>query len=242
MGDRYPHTATGYLKWPRLLQGTLIRRYQRFLADVKLRNGHRVTAHCPNSGSMQGCCEPGRPVYISRHDGPKRRLKYTWEMIDMPASLVGVNTLTPNRLVKASIVAGKVPKLRGYANVRSEVKISDRSRIDLMLESEAGHCFVEIKNCSLVVGNTGYFPDAVTERGRKHLIELQEALKSGHRAVMFYLVQRMDAQRFSPADHIDPLYGAELRRAVAAGLEVLVYDTHISVDGIRLNRSLPCVL
>jgi sugar fermentation stimulation protein A len=228
--------------WPRLVKGVLIQRYQRFKADVKQRNGLIVTAHCPNSGSMLGCSEPGRPVYLSRHDHPKRKLKYTWEMIEMPTSLVGVNTWVPNLLVKESIIREKIRPLRGYETVRTEVSYGQNSRIDLLLESAQKRCFVEVKNCTLVEHGVGYFPDAVTARGLKHLVELQKELRKGSRCVMLYLVQRMDAKRFSPADHIDPAYGKELRRAFRNGVEVLVYDVFLNLEGISINRRLPCDL
>lgn len=228
------------LAWPPLLKGTLLRRYKRFIADVKLQNGHVVAVHCPNSGSMEACSEPGRPVYLSRHhDNPKRRLKYTWEIIDMPSSLVGVNTLVPNKLAKQAIQENLVPALAGYHHIRSEVKYGTRSRVDLLLERNGNRCFVEIKNCTLVSGGTACFPDAVTARGLKHLVELQEQIRRGHRAVMFYLVQRMDAHVFRPADHIDPVYGRELRRALQNGVEILVYDVKLDLKGISLNQSLP---
>lgn len=227
------------LEWPKLIQGTLIKRYKRFMADVRLKNGHVVTAHCPNSGSMKACSEPGRPVYLSRHNKPSRRLKYTWELIDMGRSLVGVNTMVPNRLTEASIAAGYVKALSGYDTIRSEVKYGENSRIDLLLENGGERCFVEVKNCTLVTDGLACFPDAVTSRGLKHLVELQEQIRQGDRSVMFYLVQRMDAERFRPADHIDPAYGQELRKAVQRGVEILVYDVAIDLEGISLNRRLP---
>jgi sugar fermentation stimulation protein A len=227
------------LKWPRLIEGTLVKRYKRFMADVKLRNNHVVTAHCPNSGSMKACCEPGRTVYLTRHNKPSRRLKYTWEMIDMGTSLVGVNTIVPNRLTKAAVLAGDIPELAGYETVRSEVKYGKNSRIDLLLEDGEKRCYVEVKNCTLVVDGLACFPDAVTSRGLKHLVELQEQVKQGDRSVMFYLIQRMDADRFEPADHIDPAYGQELRKAVQNGVEVLVYDVTMDLEGIGLNRAVP---
>ena len=231
--------TANFLPWPPLVKGTLLRRYKRFIADVRLQNGHVAVAHCPNSGSMEACSEPGRPVYLSRHhDNPKRRLKYTWEIIDMPRSLVGVNTLVPNRLVKMAVREDVVPELTGYETIRSEVKYGVHSRVDLLLERNGNHCFVEVKNCTLVTAGTAYFPDAVTARGLKHLVELQEQVRRGHRAVMFYLVQRMDAETFRPADHIDPDYGRELRKAVKNGVEILVYDVKIDLEGIRLNRQL----
>ncbi len=228
-----------FLKWPRLTQGILIKRYKRFMADVKLRNNHVVTAHCPNSGSMKACCDPGRTVYLTRHNKPSRRLKYTWEMIDMGTSLVGVNTIVPNQLTKAAVLAGDIPELAGYETVRSEVKYGNNSRIDILLENGTEHCFVEVKNCTLVTEGLAHFPDAVTSRGFKHLVELQEQVKQGDRAVMFYLIQRMDADRFEPADHIDPAYGQELRKAVQNGVEILVYDVAINLEGIRLNQAVP---
>ncbi len=229
------------LVWPELVFGTLIKRYKRFLADVKLDSGEIVTAHCPNTGSMQACCEPGRTVYLSVHDNPKRKLKYTWEMISMPTSMVGVNTLVPNRLVFKSIQDGLVDELNGYERIDREVKTGNRSRIDLMLaNNERDRCYVEIKNCTLVSDGEALFPDAVTARGLKHITELQRLVSEGYRSVMFYFIQRMDAQIFRPADHIDPDYGAGLRKAVKKGVEVMAYDVAIDTAGIRLNRRIPC--
>jgi sugar fermentation stimulation protein A len=232
-------TQTALLKWPRLIEGILIKRYKRFMADVKLRNNHVVTAHCPNSGSMKECSEPGRTVYLTRHNKPSRRLKYTWEMIRMETSLVGVNTMVPNRLTEAAVLAGDIPELSGYETVRREVKYGKHSRIDLLLERGTNRCFVEVKNCTLVTEGLACFPDAVTSRGLKHLVELQKQVAKGHRSVMFYLIQRMDADRFEPADHIDPAYGEELRKAVSNGVEMLVYDVKMDLEGIRLNRPVP---
>lgn len=238
MSDKTQAEA-GRLTWPKLIKGTLIRRYKRFLSDVRLKNGHLVTAHCPNSGSMLECSEPGRPVYLSRHNNLKRRTRYTWELIDMPTSLVGVNTIVPNRLALASVAAARIPELAGYDNVRAEVKYGQNSRIDLLLEKGARRCFVEVKNCTLVQNGVAYFPDAVTSRGLKHLVELQQQVQAGHRGIMFFLVQRMDARIFRPADHIDPVYGQELRKAVKKGVEVLAYDVALDLRGIELRTALP---
>ena len=227
------------LRWPRLIRGTLIRRYKRFLADVRLRNGHIVTAHSPNTGSMLTCSEPGRTVYLSRHNNPNRKLKYTWEIIEMPRSLVGINTGIPNKLVKESIIAGQIPGLAGYDTIRSEVKYGDNSRIDLLLESSKERCFIEIKNCTYVENGIVYFPDAVTTRGLKHLVELQKQIRLGDRAVMFYLIQRMDAEEFRPADDIDPEYGAELRKSYSKGVEIMVYNVFLDLERIQLNRKIP---
>lgn len=230
----------GRLDWPDLTRGILLKRYKRFLADVQLENGNIVTAHCANSGAMTQCSEPGRPVYLSHHDNPKRKLKYTWEMIDMQDSLVGVNTMIPNRLVETSIQAGRIPELSGYEQIRREVKVG-HSRLDLLLTDQAGNnCFVEVKNCTLVENGKALFPDAVTTRGRKHLKELQTLVQSGNRCVMFFLIQRMDASEFQPADHIDPQYGLELRQARENHVEILVYDVRITMKDIRIRAKLPC--
>jgi sugar fermentation stimulation protein A len=233
-------TPSKDLAWPELIPGILVKRYKRFMADVKLADGEVVTAHCPNSGSMRECCEPGRPVYMSLHDNPKRKLKYTWELIEMPTTIVGINTLIPNRLVAESIEAGVVSDLNGYDNIVREVKTSDNTRLDILLSSEDGHrCYVEIKNCTLVKEGVACFPDAVTSRGLKHLVELSSLVSKGFRCVIFYLIQRMDAKVFQPADHIDPAYGKELRQALKHGVEILVYDTRIDLKTIRLNRKIP---
>ena len=231
------------LSWPDLIRGTLLKRYKRFLADVEMPDGKRVTAHCPNTGSMQGCCEPGRPVYVSYHANPKRKLKYTWELIEMPASLVGVNTSVPNRLVYQAAKENLLDALAGYRHVAKEVKVGSNSRLDLLLSNnEEERCFVEIKNCTLVTDRMAYFPDAVTARGLKHLIELQKLCTAGHRGVIFYLIQRMDAEIFKPARHIDPTYTKELIRAVKNGVEVLAYDVRITRQKISINRKIPVVL
>jgi len=234
-----PDPGSGRLIWPPMIRGTLNRRYKRFLADVRLGNGHGVTAHIPNSGSMLTCSEPGRTVYLSRHNDPRRRLNYTWELIEMPTSLVGVNTMVPNRLVKSAILAGRVPGLRGYDTVRSEVRYGTNSRIDLLLEKGPARCLVEVKNCTLVVDGVASFPDAVTTRGLKHLRELQAQVRSGDRCVMFYLIQRMDGRRFEPADAIDPAYGRELRQAIQNGVEVMAYDVAIDLKGIEIHKKVP---
>ncbi len=234
-------TTHSGIKWPDLIPGTLIKRYKRFLADVTLENGETVTAHCPNSGTMKACSEPGQPVFISYHDNPKRKLKYTWELIDMPSSLVGVNTNVPNRLVKQSIEQSAVRELNGYDEIRPEIKAGKNSRLDLLLTKNSGKekCYVEVKNCTLVEDGVASFPDAVTKRGLKHLVELQKLAAQGNRCVMFYLIQRMDAKKFKPADAIDPDYGKELRKAAKNGVEVLVYDVKINLKKILLNKKIP---
>ena len=240
MSDSEEAIKRGVIAWPPLIEGTLIQRYKRFLADVRLENGRIVTAHCPNSGSMKACCQPERPVYLSRHDSPRRKLKYTWELIHMPSSLVGVNTQVPNRLIAHAIRTGDVQELSDYRTVRREIKAGEHSRIDILLESPGRRpCYVEVKNCTLVEDGLATFPDAVTVRGQKHLEELQRLVAAGCRCAMFFLIQRMDAARFAPADHIDPDYGIKLRRAAENGVEILAYDVFIDLKGIRLNKALP---
>jgi sugar fermentation stimulation protein A len=233
----------GGLLWPPLTQGVLLKRYKRFLVDVRLRNGHIITAHCPNTGSMKTCSEPGRPVYLSLHKNPNRKYKHTWEIIDMPTSLVGVNTMVPNKLVKEAVTRGKIKGLEEYGRVRSEVPVNRHSRLDLLLEKDNGErCYIEIKNTTLVQEGAAYFPDAVTTRGRKHLEELARLVNKGHRAIILFLIQRTDAVSFSPADHLDPDYGRTLRKVAKEGVEILPCDVSLDLDRIDLNRTVPVTL
>jgi sugar fermentation stimulation protein A len=228
------------LAWPALSRGRLVKRYKRFLADVRLDDGTLVTAHCANSGRMTTCSQPGRPVFLSYHDNPRRKHKYSWELIRMPNAWVGVNTLVPNRLVAQTIENGNMPQLNGYDQVTREVRVDSHSRLDLRLSGKGRRdCYIEVKNCTLVENGRAMFPDAPTARGQKHLAVLEQ-LKAQHaRTVIFFLVQRTDAQLFKPADQIDPEYGRLLRRAAQAGVEVLAYDVRIDLKRIALNRALP---
>ena len=225
-----------------LIKGKLILRYKRFLADVELEDGTIVTAHTPNSGSMKGCREPGSLVLLSQSANPKRKLKYTWELIRVNKQWVGINTGHPNKLVREGIENGTVSELQGYDTIRPEVKYGQNSRIDLLLEGIAGKCYVEVKNVTLVEDNVAYFPDAVTERGQKHLRELMAVVTAGDRAVIFFVVQRRDAKYVSPADNIDPVYGKLLREAVENGVEALAYQAVVSPKQIYLKARLPVIL
>ncbi len=225
-----------------LYPGILIRRYKRFLADIKLENGETVTAHCPNSGSMKGCNAPGSPVLISRSDNPNRKLKYTWELVKTDGVWAGINTGYPNKIVREAIENAKIAELAEYTGIRPEVKYGRNSRIDLLLQKAGGLCYVEIKNVTLVENGRALFPDAVTTRGQKHLLELMEMVKEGHRAVIFFLVQRSDGLAVSPADQIDPEYGRLLRTAVDAGVEALAYQAKISPEEIAVEQKIPVVL
>lgn len=233
---------SGY-ELPPLIKGKLIKRYKRFLADIELDNGEVITAHCPNSGSMKGCARPGAEAWISESNNPKRKLKYTWELTRIEGTFIGINTLVPNRLVKASVENDIIVELSGYSRVKSEVKTSEHTRLDLMLEDNSGkQCFVEIKNCTLVEDRVARFPDAVTTRGQKHIQELAALAAKGHRAVLFFLVQRTDADAFTPAADIDPVYAQKLMQARSQGVEVIVRDVVFDLNSaparIRLDRAL----
>lgn len=224
-----------------LIPGKLIKRYKRFLTDVELENGEVVVAHCANSGSMLSVVDPGANVWLSPANDPKRKLKYTWELIQINDAMVGINTQHPNRVVADAIEAGKIPELAGYANLRREVKYGKNSRIDILLEGEGasqgkGMCYVEVKNTTmrrdLSPGAPAEFPDSVTARGAKHLDELSDMVREGHRAVMFYLVQRDDANAFTVAADIDPTYAERLKCAMKAGVEVLAYTCRVTPEEI----------
>ena len=188
-----PRATTSSCIFPtHLYPGKLIRRYQRFLADVELADGTVVTAHCPNTGSMRGCNLPGSPVFLSSSSNPARKYHYTWELVQADGCWVGLNTLLPNRLVREGIENGVIGELAGYPLIRPEVKYGENSRIDLLLEGPAGRCYVEVKNVTMVAGGIALFPDAVTERGQKHLRELMEVVRNGERGVIFFVVQRAD--------------------------------------------------
>lgn len=228
-----------------LIPGRLERRYKRFLADVVLDTGERVTAHCPNTGSMLGCAEPGSAVWVSRADNPRRKYPYTWELVQVPPGvLVGINTARSNRLVREGMDAGVIAELRGYERVRPEVRYGEeRSRIDFLLEADArAPCYVEVKNVTAAVeGGVAVFPDAVTARGTRHLRELRTIVLNGDRAMVLFCVQRGDVHEVRPADHIDPAYGRTLREALAAGVEAVAYRAELSPAGVRLHCPVPVV-
>lgn len=234
-------TPEGGLAWGPLVEGRLVRRYKRFLADVEI-GGQVVTAHTPNTGHMIGCSEPGRPVWLSRHESPSRKYPLTLEMIAMPTALVGVNTQVPNRLLAEAARRGLLREIEGPARVETEV-VSGHSRLDLRLTKADGTVImVEVKNCTLAENGTAYFPDAVTARGAKHLEELAALVRAGFRAALIVLVQRADAERFSPADHIDPAWGRQLRLALKGGVEIWVYRADLTLAHVSLGPGLPVAL
>ncbi|HKK60665.1 MAG TPA: DNA/RNA nuclease SfsA [Salinivirga sp.] len=221
-----------------LMHGRLIKRYKRFLADVKLDNRQEVTAHCTNSGTMKTCLEEGAEVYLNPVDDPKRKTKFTWEMIKINKRWVGINTNHPNLLVYEAISNNEVPALAGYNEVKREVKFQD-SRFDVMATNDQETCFVEVKNVTMKDGDFALFPDAKTERGRKHLETLIRVKEEGMRAVMFYVVQRMDVAKAGPAADIDPAYADVLKKAIDSGVEVIAMQAEVSPDGIDLVKEIP---
>ncbi len=227
-----------------LLEGRLLKRYQRFLADVELADGSTVTAHCPNTGSMLGCKEPGSRVWLSAAANPQRKLPYTWEIVEaLPEVLVGVNTGLSNRLAEEAIANGAIAELQGYSRIRREVRFgAENSRVDLLLEGDGPSCYVEVKNVTAAVEDgIAIFPDAVSERGAKHLRELAAMAEAGQRAVLCFCVQRRDVAEVRPADAIDPVYGRTLREALGRGMEAIAYRAAVSPEGIALRHPLPVV-
>ncbi|CAA7616916.1 DNA/RNA nuclease SfsA [Magnetospirillum sp. UT-4] len=223
-----------------LVRGRLIRRYKRFMADVEMEDGTVVTAHLANSGAMTGTSDPGIEVWLSPAANPERKLKWSWELCRIDGHLVGVNTAHPNALAAEAIAAGTIPELAGYATIRREVKYGRNSRIDLLLEApDRPTCYVEVKNVHLKRGDWAEFPDAVTARGAKHLLELRDMVAAGSRAVMLYLVQREDCTGFRPAADVDPAYARGLAEAVADGVETICYSCRLSLDGIIVMNPMP---
>jgi sugar fermentation stimulation protein A len=228
-----------------LLRGALIQRYKRFLADVRLDDGRLVTATCPNTGSMMGLTAPGAVVWLSQNDSPTRKYRYTWELVEADLghgpALVGINTGHPNALVAEAIAARRVRPLAGYPGLRREVKYGRNSRIDLLLEcARKGLCYVEVKNVHLSRRHgLAEFPDSVTARGAKHLAEMSDMVRQGHRAVMVYLIQRGDAKRLSLARDVDPGYGAAFDAAMAAGVEAIAIRCRMSLEAIAVDRRVP---
>ncbi len=231
-----------------LVEGRLIKRYKRFLADVKLADGEEITAHCPNTGSMSGCQPDNARVLLSVSDNPKRKLKFTWELVEAePGIWACINTARPNTQAREAIESGLILELNGYPNIRAEVRYgSEKSRIDLHL---AGHdakpdAWVEVKNVTLCEQGVGYFPDAVSTRGQKHLRELMAQASQGERAILLFIVNHGGIEEVRPADHIDPTYGELLREASAKGVEVLAYRAQLANEGepdgfIGLKQAVP---
>ncbi len=225
-----------------LIPGRLIRRYKRFLADVRLEDGCEVTAHIANPGSMLGLKEEGQKIWLEPNDDPKKKLKFGWRLVDHEnGHFTGVDTSVPNRALRAALLAREVVELAEYPDIRPEVKYGSGSRVDFLLSGgDQRPLWLEVKCVTLSrEPGLGEFPDSVTARGRKHINELVDMIRKGDRAMLFYLVQRSDCTRVTLASDIDPAYAETFRAAMAEGLEVLCYDTKISPEGVWLGQRLP---
>ncbi|MEO0412630.1 MAG: DNA/RNA nuclease SfsA [Pseudomonadota bacterium] len=228
-----------------LIRAALIKRYKRFLADVRLESGEVATAHVANSGRMTGVSDPGSTVWLLPNRSKTAKLKYRWELIEADGGLVGVNTGRPNALVEEAIGNGTIAPLQGYESLRREVKYGENSRIDILLEGRkdsAAAAYVEVKNVHMREGDKATFPDAVTARGLKHLKEMTQMVRSGHRAVMIYCIQRTDCTSFDSDDAVDPAYGVGLRQAIEDGVEAYAYACEVTLTGIRITSALPIAL
>ncbi|MBV9509125.1 MAG: DNA/RNA nuclease SfsA [Caulobacteraceae bacterium] len=230
------------MQFPQPLErGVLVQRYKRFFADVALDDGSTITAHCPNPGAMLGLNAPGLACWVSRSDNPKRKLAHTLELVEVDGGVVGINTMHPNRLVAEALAARAIPELAGYETVRVEVKYGPSSRVDFLLHGQGRpDCFVEVKNVHLLRGERlAEFPDCVSARALKHLGDLGREVAAGARAVLLFVIQRMDCDAFEAAADIDPAYAAGLVQAAGAGVEVLCYGCDVSPNGVRLAKAVP---
>ena len=231
------------MQLPPLVNGWILDRYKRFLADVELEDGRRVVAHVPNTGRMTGCWAPGAPVQLSHSDNPRRKLAWTLERVDMGGGWIGVNTVRVNAVVAEGIVEGRVPSLAGYRKLRREVTPADipgSSRLDLLLEDgPAQPAYVEVKNTTLLLDDALCFPDAVTERGRRHLLELARLRSAGFRSVILYALNRPEGCCFRPAEKVDPAYAATLRQVVGQGVEVVALRLQHTATGIEAAGLVP---
>jgi sugar fermentation stimulation protein A len=228
---------------PALQEVRLERRYKRFLADVMFPDGQRLTVHCPNTGSMWGCADPGMRVWLSRAANPARKYAWTWELVEaLPGVLVGIHTGRTNALVREAILSGVIPEVMGYGGMKGEVMAGEGFRVDFVLTRHAARpdCYLEVKNVTAAVQDgIALFPDAVSERASRHLRELMAKVRAGQRAMLCFCVQRDDVREVRPADAIDPVYGRTLREAVTAGVEVLAYVARMSAAEAALYRPVP---
>lgn len=219
--------------YPPLVEGILIRRYQRFFAEIEIQNGEVVIAHCPNTGSMKGICIPGNRVFLSQTNNPKRKLLFTWELIEINGELVGINTALPNHVIGKMIHNHLIPELEPYFTYKTEVPYGkENSRIDFLLSGDNPDRYVEVKNTTWSKGRLALFPDTVTLRGQKHLRELTNMLENNQQSTIIYFIHRGDCDQFSPGDEADPQYGEILRTAVAKGLQLLACRFKICPTGI----------
>ena len=226
------------MQFEKLIKGKLVKRYKRFLADIILEDGQEITAHVPNSGAMTSCIEDNCDVWVTFHDNPKRKLKYTLELTKMAENLICTNTGVANKIAIEAIENSTIKELQGYTSLKPEQKYGQNSRIDILLENENQKCYVEVKSVSLKINDNLAFPDSVTSRGTKHLNELYDMVKDGHRAVMLYVVQRTDDLPFRLACEIDKKYCEAFAEVTKKGVEVLVYQSNISLEEIEIKKKL----
>lgn len=229
---------------PPLIRGTLVKRYKRFMADILLDSGDQITAHCPNTGAMTGLLVSGAEVWVRDSENPERKLRYTWELVKIGSTFIGVNTGNPNRIVGDALRAQEIPEFKEYDTVKSEVKYgSENSRIDFYLTDSKGTLppfYLEVKNVHSREGDLATFPDCETTRGAKHLRELTQVIDSGlGKSGVIYLAQRQDCQEFAIAAHLDPNYQLEYEKAVKSGVLMVCYVCEMSPQGIKINKRLP---
>jgi len=236
------HTAAMKFQSP-LIEGRLIQRYKRFFADIELADGQVITAHCANTGSMAGLKDPGNRSWVTHVGNPKRKLQYDWHIVEAGDAMVGIHTGWPNKIVEEALVAKSIPELDDYESLRREVKYGENSRIDFLLENPGRRpCYVEVKSITFSrQSGLAEFPDAKTARGTKHLVELERMVKSGARAVMLYVIQREDCDRFTIAGDIDPEYAQTLKVAKSSGVECLAYACILSRDEISVSHRVEIV-
>jgi sugar fermentation stimulation protein A len=226
-----------------LQSGTLLRRYKRFLADVELADGRTITAHCPNTGAMTGCAEPGSRVWLLHSKAPGRKYPYGWELVETATGTACIHSARANRVVAEAFAAGRIPGFEAYPQQQREVRYGRGSRADLVLSGEAGQVIIEVKSVTLCrPGGWGAFPDAVSERARKHLAELQAVRTGTTRAMIFFCVLHTGVQRVCAARDIDPRYAEALEQALDAGVEVQAWGAQVSPAGISLVTDLPFAL
>ena len=222
----------------RLLQGSLIKRYKRFFVDIKY-NNKTITSHCPNSGSMMGLLNKGNKVWFSKSNNPNRKLKYTLEIIEVKKKLIGVNTFMTNKIVFEALKEKKIKELTKFNNIKTEIKFSDKTRLDFLISNNEKKCFVEVKNVTLSrKEKIAEFPDAITSRGSKHLNELIVATKKGFESYIFYLIQMEGVKSFKIADDIDQKYYLTFNKALKSGVKILCYDCKLSNKEIKLNNQI----
>ncbi len=230
------------MQFPKLIKGSLIKRYKRFLADIILEDGQKITAHVPNSGAMTSCIEENCPVWVSFHNNPKRKLKYTLELTKIGNHLICTNTSIANKIAVEAIKDGTIKELQGYSSLKAEQKYGQNSRIDILLENKDDKCYIEVKSVTLKLEDKLAFPDTITTRGTKHLKELKNMVKEGHRAVMLYIIQRTDkTTNFSIAKEIDKQYYETFKEVTKEGVEILVYQSNISFKEITINKKIKII-